>query len=97
MDTTLDLDFKIAVRIIKAQEEIIGPLAWDEAREVTGLNVVDQNKAEVSFNGDAKDILNRLVTQYEHLFGRVSHEVCKEAVQDIVAGMNPSEVPESLK
>ena len=94
---TLNLDLQVAIRIIKAQELIIGPLAWDEAKEVTGLNVVDQQKAQVAFNGDAKDILNRLVTQYEHLFGRASHEVCKEAVTDIVAEMKPEEIPENLK
>lgn len=94
---TLNYELQMAVRIIKAQELIIGPLAWDEAKEVPGLNVVNQDKEEVSFNGDAKDILNRLVTQYEHLFGRASHEVCREAVSDIVAEMNPAEVPDSLK
>jgi len=94
---TLGYDLQMAVRIIKAQELIIGPLAWDEAREVSGLSVVDQKKEMVTFNGDAKEILNKLVVQYEHLFGRASHEVCREAVQDIVAEMNPNEVPENLK
>jgi hypothetical protein len=94
---TLNYELQMAVRIIKAQELIIGPLAWDEAKEVSGLNVLDQKKEEVSFTGDAKDILNRLVTQYEHLFGRASHEVCREAVSDLVAEMNPTEVPDSLK
>jgi hypothetical protein len=94
---TLNYDLQIALRIIKAQEDIIGPLAWDEAREVSGLRVLDQKKEEVSLDGNAKEILNRLVTQYEHLFGRASHEVCREAVQDLIAEMNPNEVPESLK
>lgn len=94
---TLNYDLQIALRIIKAQEMIIGPLAWSEAREVSGLRVIDQKREEVSFDGDAKDILNRLVVQYEHLFGRASHEVCREAVQDIVAEMPPEEVPSSLK
>jgi translation initiation factor 2 alpha subunit (eIF-2alpha) len=94
---TLNFDLQIALRIIKAQEMIIGPLAWDEAKKVSGFLVIDQKKEEVSFNGDAKEILNKLVVQYEHLFGRASDEVCKEAVQDLIAEMKPDEVPESLK
>jgi hypothetical protein len=87
---------QIPIRIIKEQELVIGPLAWDEARKVTGLNV-DQPNNSVTFSGDGKDIINRLVAQYERLFGRASNEVCKESVHDIVAGMNPGDVPESLK
>lgn len=87
---------QIPIRIIKEQELIIGPLAWDEARKVVGLTV-DQSRNFVSFSGDEKDIVNRLVAQYERLFGRASHEVCKEAVQDLIAEMAPEEVPSSLK
>ncbi len=96
MDTLAQFP-QIALRIIKAQEMIIGPLAWDEARKVAGFHVADQSKGEVSFDGDAKEVLNRLVVQYEHLFGRASDEVCKEAVQDIVAEMSAEEIPESLR
>ena len=71
-------------------------MAWDEARKVAGL-MVDQPHNLVSFSGDGKDIINRLVAQYERLFGRASHEVCRDAVQDIITGMNPNEVPSSLK
>lgn len=94
---TLNYDLQIALRIIKAQEMIIGPLAWSEAKEVSGFHIINQGKEEVAFDGDAKEVLNRLVVQYEHLFGRASHEVCREAVQDIVAEMPPEEVPSSLK
>jgi len=47
--------------------------------------------------GDAKPIIDKLVAQYERLFGKASHEVCKEAVQDILAEMLPEEIPNSLK
>ena len=96
MDTLIQFP-QIALRIIKAQEMIIGPLAWDEARKVSGFKVEDQGKEKVSFDGDAKEILNRLVVQYENLFGRASDEVCREAVQDLVAELPQSEVPDSLK
>jgi len=87
---------QIPIRIIKEQELIIGPLAWDEAGKVVGLNINPAHNF-VSFVGDEKDVINRLVAQYERLFGKASHEVCKEAVQDLIAEMPPEEVPSSLK
>lgn len=92
MDTIL----KIPIRIIKEQELVIGPLAWDEARKVSGLTI-DQEHNSVSFTGDSKDTINRLVAQYEKIFGKASHAVCKEAVQDIIAEIPPEQIPESLK
>ena len=47
--------------------------------------------------GDAKDVINRLVAQYERLFGRASREVCKEAAMPFLGNINPTEVPTSLK
>ena len=87
---------KIPLRIIKEQELVIGPLAWEEAKKVTGLTI-DQSHESVSFTGDGKDVTNRLVAQYERIFGQASHEVCRDAVQDLIAEMRPDEVPESLK
>ncbi len=89
---------QIAIRIIREQELIIGPLAWDEARKVQGLQVIDEKKGEVSFqNGDSKNIIDKLVAQYERIFGKASHEVCRESVKDLIAQMSPDEVPSSLK
>ena len=87
---------QIVLRIIKEQESVIGPLAWSEAEKVSGL-VVDKSHNTTSFTGDEKDVINLLVAQYERLFGRASHEVCREAVQDIIAEMPPETVPSSLK
>jgi hypothetical protein len=89
---------KIATRIIKEQELIIGPLAWEEARKVPGVKVIDPKKKEVHLeDGDLKVIIDRLVAQYERLFGRASHEVCKEVVQDLIAELPPDQIPPSLK
>jgi hypothetical protein len=89
---------KIATRIIKEQELIIGPLAWEEARKVPGVKVIDPKKEEVHLeDGDLKVIIDRLVAQYERLFGRASHEVCKEVVQDLIAELPPDQIPPSLK
>ena len=91
---TLD---QIATKIIKEQESIVGPLAWSEAGKVRGLKVVDSGKGEVSFSDDdQKEVVNRLVGQYDRLFGRASHEVCREAVISLIADLQPSEVPSSL-
>ncbi len=87
---------QIPLRIIKEQELIIGPIAWDEAGKVAGL-VIEASHAAVSLAGDEKDIINRLVAQYERLFGKASHEVCKEAVQDLIAEMPTEQIPSSLK
>ncbi|MEK9181721.1 MAG: hypothetical protein AAB786_01750 [Patescibacteria group bacterium] len=92
MDTILT----IPIRIIKEQELVIGPLAWEEATKVPGL-MIDQSHSSVSFSGDGKDIINRLVFQYERIFGQASHEVCREAVQDLIAEMPPEEIPSSLR
>ena len=89
---------QIVLRIIKEQESVIGPLAWDEARKVQGIVVVDQKRGEINLqNGDTKEIIDKLVNQYERLFGRASREVCREAVQDLIAEMPPEEIPSSLK
>lgn len=93
MDTTIS---QIPIRIIREQELIIGPLAWDEARKVSGL-AVDESHNSVSLSGDGKDIINRLVAQYERIFGRASQEVCREAVADLIIQMPEGDVPSSLK
>ena len=42
---------QIVLRIIKEQEAVIGPLAWDEARKVQGIVVVDQKREEINYCG----------------------------------------------
>jgi len=92
--TTID---QIATKIIKEQALIIGPVAWEEARRVPGVHVSNDHKGDVAVeNGDKKEVVNKLVHQYERLFGRASLEVCKSAVSNIIVGMPSSEVPSSL-
>ncbi len=87
----------IVIKIIKEQELIIGPLAWIEAAKVEGLVILNSNTGEIEFNNpDQKDVVDRLVKQYERLFGRASHEVCRDAVRSILADLSPSEIPASL-
>ena len=87
----------IASSIIREQQLIIGPLAWSEAKKVGGLSVVNQERGEVRVeNGDPKAVIDKLVAQYERLFGKASHEVCKEAAASLIRGMPRGDVPASL-
>jgi len=87
----------IASSIIKEQQLIIGPLAWSEAKKVSGLSVVSQERGEVHVEGgDLKGVIDKLVAQYERLFGRASHEVCREAAATLISGMPRGDVPASL-
>ncbi len=88
---------QISVRIIREQELLIGPLAWDEARKVSGLQVVDQNEGTIKINGDPKLILTNLVNQYSRLFGQASTAVCKQAVQDLIVELPKNQVPDILQ
>ena len=77
---------------------IIGPLAWDEARKVRGVQIIDSQKGTVEIhNGDERDVVDHLVAQYERLFGRTSREACREAVGSMIADLPSDQVPSSLK
>ncbi|MDP2789431.1 MAG: hypothetical protein Q8O46_05340 [bacterium] len=88
---------QMSLRIIKEQELIVGPLAWEEAKKVPGIQMVDPQKGSINIEYDPKNTIDKLVAQYERLFGRASHEVCREAVQEITSKMSPEDVPSSLK
>ena len=91
--TTLD---QIAEKIIEGQELVIGPLAWTEAGKVQGLQVNRSRNEAILSNGDPKETVNRLVAQYERLFGRASHEVSRDAVASMLANLPSSDIPSSL-
>lgn len=88
--------FALAIsRIIKEQQAIIGPVAIDQAKKVTGLNVV--NIDEIRVTGDKKQVLESLVNQYAKLFGQTSVEVCKEAFSPMSDKIPPADIPDILK
>jgi hypothetical protein len=94
--TTFD---QIASKIIKEQELIMGPLAWDEAASVKGLTIVNKESGEVVIdaNIDHGMVIDQLVNKYVELFGRAAREACREAAVALVADLPLSEVPSSLK
>jgi hypothetical protein len=99
MDTVLNptIFSRIFIRIIKEQENIIGPLAWGEASKVEGVAKVSREYSEVSFVGDPKAAINKLVERYEQLFGKLSREVSREAVMDLMSELSASDIPNSLR
>ncbi len=92
----MDIYAKLTVKIIQEQENIIGPIALEQAQKVSGLSV-NWSKHEVLLTGNEKEVVDHLVEQYEHLFGRASVEVCREAVKEMLADMPSGQRPETLK
>lgn len=89
---------KIAAKIIKEQELLMGPVAWYEAGKVKKISIIDRKEGIVSIEGnDGITVINDLVERYGSLFGRAGREVCKEAASALVADLQPSKVPEMLK
>ncbi len=90
---------QIAAKIIKEQEQLMGPVAWYEAGKVKGLHIVDQKSGTVTIenNTDSRSVVDSLVNQYGTLFGRAAREVCRESVIALIADLPPSEIPSSLK
>ena len=87
---------KIAEKIIEEQENIIGPIAIEQANKVQGLKI-DWPKREVSLIGNATQVLQNLVDQYKQLFGQASVEVCKEAAAQLLSDLPIDQQPKSLK
>lgn len=87
---------QLADKIIKEQALIIGPIAWEQAEKVTGLRI-NITKHEVSIEGDSKEVLEKLVAQYEKLFGFASREVCRSAVRALISQVPENEIPAVLK
>lgn len=82
-------------RIIKEQQSIIGPIALDQAKKVTGLQVGGVDDIHIS--GNKKEILGNLVNQYAKLFGQASVEICKEAFQAYSDRIPVTDIPDVLK
>lgn len=90
---------KIASKIIKEQELVMGSVAWQEALKVAGLTIVDQKSGEIHIDkyDEARTVVDDLVGRYESLFGRAARQVCIEAVGGLVAELSQTEVPETLQ
>ena len=87
---------RVANEIIKEQELIIGPIAWEEAQKVPGI-IIDKTRHSIGLRSDKSKTVDNLVKQYGRLFGRASEEVCREAAKDLLVKLPPGEIPFSLK
>jgi len=92
----MDVFGQIVVKIIKAQEAIIGPVAIEQAERVPHLKI-DWEKQEVDIDGDKSQAVNALVAVYQELFGQISKEVSKEAAAPLLGQVPSGELPEALK
>lgn len=92
----MDVYSQLAVNIITHQESIIGPVAIEQAKSVSGLKL-DWGKKEVAITGDKAKVIDKLVDQYKTLFGQISVEVCKEAVGRLAQQLSPEQMPASLR
>ena len=92
----MDILSQAAKRIVEEQASIIGPLAVEQAKKVSGLHI-DLAKSEVSIDGDKTAVLENLVSQYEKLFGRASVEVCRQAISEFVTQIPADQVPAALR
>lgn len=92
----MDVYAQIAAKIIEQQETIIGPVAIEQAKSVSGLKV-NWAKHEVSVTGDEQTVIDKLVEQYRTLFGKISVEVCKEAASKLISQLPADKQPSSLK
>jgi len=90
----MDIFEKLAEKIIREQETIIGPIALEQAKKVAGLEISGID--DIKIKGDGKEVLTNLVGQYEKLFGRTSIEVCKEAVKDMISKAPHDQLPQVL-
>lgn len=92
----MDVYAQIAVKIISQQETIIGPVAVEQAKAVSGMKV-DWAQHQVIIEGDGSSVIDNLVEQYKQLFGQISVEVCKEAVGRLAQQLSPEQIPASLR
>ena len=87
---------QIVEKIISEQENIIGPIAVEQAGRVKGLKV-NWSKHEISFNGNETEIIENLIEQYRDFFGQVSVEVCRHAAKKFIAQLPVEMQPALLK
>ncbi len=92
----MDVYSQIAEKIIEQQESIIGPVAIEQAKAVSGIKV-DWAKHEVTISGDESAAIDKLVAKYKELFGQISVEVCKEAAAKFATKLDADKLPKSLQ
>jgi len=86
----------LVLEIIRRQEQIMGPIAWDEASRVEGL-VIDIKNNTLSVEGDPKIVLEDLVSRYKNLFGEASLQICRSAALKTISQVPLEKLPSVLR
>lgn len=93
----MDIYSQIAVKIIASQENIIGPVAVEQAQQVKHLSI-DWDKHEATIDtGSGVEALESLIQIYKQLFGQISVEVSKQAAASLINQLSSKELPAALK
>lgn len=92
----MDIFAQLAQNIIKEQENIVGPVALEQAQKVSGLKIDTTTKA-ITVEGDKKVVVENLVEKYRDLFGLASIEVCKDAVKGLLPQVPKEQLPQLLQ
>lgn len=92
----MDILAQLTEKIIQEQENVIGPIALEQAKKVPGLTL-NWEKHEVVLSGNETEILEQLVENYKHLFGQASVEVCREAVKNLIKSVPADKIPSQLQ
>jgi hypothetical protein len=91
----MDVYAQIVERIIKQQETIIGPVAVEQAMHIPNLEL-DWAHHKVTVKADGEKVIDKLVSQYKELFGKISVEVCREAAEPLIKNLPEGHLPKSL-
>ena len=83
--------------IVSHQKSIIGPLAIEQAKKVSGIKESGSHLEVTTSENKAKELLSELVSRYAELFGRASVEACKDAVKELKPSVKAEELPEVLR
>lgn len=92
----MDIFAELAEKIISEQENIIGPLALEQAQKVPGIKV-NISTRQVSLEGNKTVVLEKLVKQYEGLFGQASVELCKDVASKYTKTIPQNQLPQVLR
>lgn len=92
----MDIYAQIAVKIIQSQENIIGPVAIEQAERVTNIKI-DWKNHSVDIGGNEAEAIDKLINIYKELFGQISVEVSKEAAASLISQLPKEKLPKVLK
>ncbi len=79
---------EIVKSIVSSQMAIIGPMAIEEANKIEGLSL-DPKLENISITViKPEEAIKKLIEQYASLFGAISIEVSKEAIDAVTKDKN---------